>query len=206
MNEGLDKIAIKPVAKGYKKIVPAGIRRCVSNMFDNLSTPYTAVNNILQGKVKSAGQDMGRVIVNSVLGIGGCFDVATKFGIPKHEEDFGQTLGVWGVPSGRFVMLPALGPSTMRDALAKPVDMLANPIGYITNIRLRNSMTGYKLVDTRTNLLEATDALDASALDKYTMMRDAWAQRRAAQVRDEDGSYDSISADESQEPKRAVTQ
>ena len=205
MNEGLDKIAIKPVAKGYKKIVPAGIRRCVSNMFDNLSTPYTAVNNILQGKVKSAGQDMGRVIVNSVLGIGGCFDVATKFGIPKHEEDFGQTLGVWGVPSGRFVMLPALGPSTMRDALAKPVDMLANPIGYITNIRLRNSLTGSKLVDTRANLLEVTDRLDESALDKYTMVRDAWAQRRAAQVRDEDGSYDAINADAPRELTPSLT-
>lgn len=174
-------------------------------MFDNLSTPYTAVNNILQGKVKSAGQDMGRVIVNSVLGIGGCFDVATKFGIPKHEEDFGQTLGVWGVPSGRFVMLPALGPSTMRDALAKPVDMLANPIGYITNIRLRNSLTGSKLVDTRANLLEVTDRLDESALDKYTMVRDAWAQRRAAQVRDEDGSYDAINADAPRELTPSLT-
>ncbi|MBS1174012.1 MAG: mlaA [Burkholderiaceae bacterium] len=206
VNEALDKVVTKPVAKGYKKIVPVGIRRCVSNMFDNLGTPYTAVNNVLQGKVKSAGQDVGRVIVNSVLGIGGCFDVATKLGIPKHEEDFGQTLAVWGVGSGRFVMLPGFGPSTVRDALTKPVDILANPIRYITNIRLRNSLTGYKFVDTRTNLLEVTDTLDESALDKYSMVRDAWLQRRAAQIRDEDGSYDSISTDKPQEPKRTLTQ
>jgi phospholipid-binding lipoprotein MlaA len=102
-------------------------------------------------------------------------------------------------------MLPALGPSTMRDALAKPVDMLANPIGYITNIRLRNSLTGSKLVDTRANLLEITDRLDESALDKYTMVRDAWAQRRAAQVRDEDGSYDAINADAPRELTPSLT-
>lgn len=206
VNEAVDKVVVKPVAKGYKKIVPTGIRRCVSNMFDNLGTPYTAVNNVLQGKVKSAGQDIGRVLVNSVLGLGGCFDVATKFGIPKHEEDFGQTLAVWGVGSGRFVMLPGFGPSTVRDALAKPVDILANPIGYITNIRLRNSLTGYKFVDTRTNLLEVTDTLDESALDKYSMVRDAWLQRRAAQIRDEDGSYDSISTDAPRELKPSLAQ
>ena len=206
VNETVDKAVIKPVAKGYKRVVPTGIRRCVSNMFDNLSTPYTAVNNVLQGKVKSAGQDIGRVLVNSVLGLGGCFDVATKFGIPKHDEDFGQTLAVWGVGSGRFVMLPGFGPSTVRDALAKPVDILANPIGYITNIRLRNSLTGYKFVDTRTNLLEVTDTLDESALDKYSMVRDAWLQRRAAQIRDEDGSYDSISTDAPRELNSSATQ
>ena len=201
-NEALDKVTTKPVARGYKKIVPAGIRRCVSNMFDNLGTPYTAANNVLQGKIKSAGQDLGRVVVNSVLGVGGCFDVATKFGIPKHDEDFGQTLGVWGVPSGRYVVLPFYGPSSVRDLVAKPIDMFANPIGYITNIPLRNSLTGYKLLDTRTNLLEATDILDESAIDKYTMVRDAWAQRREAQVRDEDGSYDNVSVDQPQEPRQ----
>lgn len=206
INEAVDKAVIKPVAKGYKKIVPTGIRRCVSNMFDNLSTPYTAVNNVLQGKVKSAGQDIGRVLVNSVLGLGGCFDVATKFGIPKHDEDFGQTLAVWGVGSGRFVMLPGFGPSTVRDALAKPVDILANPIGYITNIRLRNSLTGSKFVDTRANLLEVTDRLDESALDKYSMVRDAWLQRRSAQIRDEDGSYDSINTDAPRELRSSSAQ
>ena len=171
-------------------------------MFDNLGTPYTAANNVLQGKIKSAGQDLGRVVVNSVLGVGGCFDVATKFGIPKHDEDFGQTLGVWGVPSGRYVVLPFYGPSSVRDLVAKPIDMFANPIGYITNIPLRNSLTGYKLLNTRTNLLEATDILDESAIDKYTMVRDAWAQRREAQVRDEDGSYDNVSVDQPQEPRQ----
>jgi phospholipid-binding lipoprotein MlaA len=188
-NDAVDKAAVKPVAKGYQKVIPKGLRLCASNMFSNLGEPYTAANNLLQGKPKSMLQDIGRLLLNSTLGIGGCIDVASAWGIPKHQEDFGQTLAVWGVPSGPYVVLPVLGPSTVRDALSKPVDFLANPIGYVTNVPLRNSLQGYKMLDTRTNLLEASDVVDQSALDPYVMVRDAWLQRRLAQIKDDDGSY-----------------
>ena len=188
-NDAVDKAAVKPVAKGYQKVIPKGLRLCASNMFSNLGEPYTAANNLLQGKPKSMLQDIGRLLLNSTLGIGGCIDVASAWGIPKHQEDFGQTLAVWGVPSGPYVVLPVLGPSTVRDALSKPVDFLANPIGYVTNVPLRNSLQGYKMLDTRTNLLEASDVVDQSALDPYVMLRDAWLQRRLAQIKDDDGSY-----------------
>jgi phospholipid-binding lipoprotein MlaA len=185
-NDGWDQVLFKPIAKTYQKVVPASGRGCVHGFFDNLGVPYTAVNNILQGKFKAAGQDICRFVVNTTVGVGGCFDVASKIGLPKHDEDFGQTLGKWGVPSGPFVMLPGLGPSTLRDALAKPVDFLADPIGYIQVIKLRNSLRGLKMVDTRTQLLETLEFVDDVALDRYTLMRDAWLQRREAQVRDED--------------------
>ena len=188
-NDAVDKAAVKPVAKGYQKVIPKGLRLCASNMFSNLGEPYTAANNLLQGKPKSMLQDIGRLLLNSTLGIGGCIDVASAWGIPKHQEDFGQTLAVWGVPSGPYVVFPVLGPSTVRDALSKPVDFLANPIGYVTNVPLRNSLQGYKMLDTRTNLLEASDVVDQSALDPYVMLRDAWLQRRLAQIKDDDGSY-----------------
>ena len=189
LNDAVDKAVVKPVAKGYQKIIPKGPRLCASNMFSNLGEPYTAVNNLLQGKPKAMLQDIGRLLLNSTLGIGGCIDVASQWGIPKHEEDFGQTLAVWGVPSGPYVVLPGFGPSTVRDALSRPVDFLANPIGYITHVPLRNSLQGYKLLNTRTSLLEITDVVDESALDPYVMMRDAWLQRRMAQIKDEDGGY-----------------
>ena len=124
--------------------------------------------------------------MNSTIGLGGCIDVASKWNIPKHDEDFGQTLGVWGVPSGPFIMLPGLGPSTVRDALAKPIDFLVDPIGYIQAIKVRNSVRGLRFVDTRTNLLDTMDFANDVALDKYALLRDAWMQRREAQVRDED--------------------
>lgn len=189
-NDTVDKATTKPLARGYQKVVPEGPRLCASNIFSNLGEPYTAVNNLLQGKPKAMFQDIGRLLLNSTLGIGGCIDVASQWGIPKHTEDFGQTLAVWGVPSGPYVVLPVLGPSTVRDALSKPVDFMANPIGYITHVPLRNSLQGYKMLDTRTKLLEMTDTLEQSALDPYVMTRDAWLQRRLAQVKDEDGGYE----------------
>lgn len=185
-NDGWDQVMFKPIAKGYQKIVPAGSRGCVHGFFENLSVPYTALNNVLQGKFKAAGQDMCRFVVNTTVGVGGCIDVASKWHIPKHEEDFGQTLGKWGVPSGPFVMLPALGPSTLRDALAKPIDFLADPMGYVRAIKVRNSLRGLKLVDTRTSLLETLEFVDDVAFDRYSMTRDAWLQKREADVRDED--------------------
>lgn len=189
-NDGWDQAVFKPIAKGYQKVVPAGSRGCVHGFFENLGVPYTAVNNILQGKIKAAGQDVCRFVVNTTIGVGGCFDVASKWNIPKHDEDFGQTLGKWGVPPGPFVMLPLLGPSTLRDALAKPIDFVADPIGYVQVIKVKNSLRGLKMVDTRTTLLETLDFVDDVAIDRYSMMRDAWLQKRAADVRDEDYAPD----------------
>jgi phospholipid-binding lipoprotein MlaA len=185
-NDGWDQVAFRPIAKAYQKIVPEDPRGCVHGIFENLSMPYTALNNILQGKFKAAGQDLCRFVVNSTIGLGGCIDVASKWNIPKHDEDFGQTLGVWGVPSGPFIMLPGLGPSTVRDALAKAVDSLADPIGYIQAIKVRNSVRGLRFVDARTKLLDTMDFANDVAFDKYALLRDAWMQRREAQVRDED--------------------
>lgn len=189
-NDGWDQILFKPIAKGYQKIVPAGSRGCVHGFFENLSVPYTALNNVLQGKFKAAGQDVCRFVVNTTVGVGGCIDMASKWHIPKHEEDFGQTLGKWGVPSGPFVMLPGLGPSTLRDALTKPIDFIADPIGYVRAIKIRNSLRGLKLVDTRTSLLETLEFVDDVAFDRYSMTRDAWLQKREADVRDEDYAPD----------------
>ena len=189
-NDGWDQVMFKPIAKGYQKIVPAGSRGCVHGFFENLSVPYTALNNVLQGKFKAAGQDVCRFVVNTTVGVGGCIDMASKWRIPKHEEDFGQTLGKWGVPSGPFVMLPGLGPSTLRDALAKPIDFIADPIGYVKAIKIRNSLRGLKLVDTRTSLLETLEFVDDVAFDRYSMTRDAWLQKREADVRDEDYAPD----------------
>lgn len=189
-NDTADRAVTKPIARAYTKIVPKPVRQCGANFFENLSMPYTALNNFLQGKPKSGFQDIGRFLVNSTIGLGGCLDVATDMGVPKHKEDFGQTLAVWGVPSGPYIVLPILGPSTVRDALSKPVDFFGNPIGYITNVPLRNSGTGYSIINTRAGLLDTTDLLQNAALDPYAMARDAWLQNRAAQIKDEDGSYE----------------
>lgn len=185
-NTAVDKYTLGPVSRGYSKVVPKPIQSCVSNVFQNLSVPYTAVNNLLQGKLKSAGQDVCRFVINSTVGLGGCIDVASKAKIPKHSEDFGQTLGKWGVKPGAFVMLPILGPSNIRDTLAKPVDFMADPVGYIKVIKLKNSLRALKVVDTRVQLQTSLDLIDEVALDKYTFMRDAWLQKREADVRDVD--------------------
>lgn len=185
-NEAFDNVLLRPAAKAYQKVVPTGGRGCIHGIFENLSVPYTAVNNLLQGKFKAAGQDICRFVINSTVGLGGCFDVASQLDIPKHDEDFGQTLGVWGVPAGPFVMIPGLGPSTVRDALAKPIDMLADPIGYIQLIKVRNISRGLRLIDTRTTLLDTLDFADDVAFDKYALLRDVWLQNRESNVRDED--------------------
>lgn len=186
VNDHLDKVLLKPIAKGYVMVVPKFGRRCVHGIFGNLDEPYTAINNVLQGKLKAAGQDTGRFVVNTVAGLGGCFDVAAKMGLLKHDEDFGQTLGRWGVPSGSFVMVPFLGPSTVRDLIAKPIDYFSNPAGYLTLLKLRNGLAAARLVDSRASLLGVTEGFEDQAIDRYALMRDTWLQFREAKVRDED--------------------
>jgi phospholipid-binding lipoprotein MlaA len=183
-NDVLDRNVMKPVAQGYQKVTPAFVQEGVNNFFDNLDDVATSLNNFLQGKPRQGLSDAGRFLANSILGVFGLWDVATPMGLEKHYEDFGQTLGVWGVPAGPYLVLPLLGPSTARDAPARAVD----PAWYYANKvdpeRLYWSLWGLEKVRTRANLLKAESVLDQAALDKYTFIRDAWLQRRRSQVYD----------------------
>jgi phospholipid-binding lipoprotein MlaA len=148
--------------------------------------PYTALNNVLQGKFKAAGQDICRLVINTTVGLGGCIDVASMAGIPKNQEDFGQTLGKWGVKPGPFLMLPLVGPSNLRDAMSIPVDLFSNPFSYTKITAMRTYLPILRVIDTRVQLQDSFDAIEEIALDKYAFTRDAWMQRREAAVNDLD--------------------
>jgi phospholipid-binding lipoprotein MlaA len=191
INAGVDLVALKPLARGYAAVVPAPARECVGNVFDNLKVPFSALNNLLQGKVQAACEDVMRFAVNTVFGLGGCFDVASKVGLPNHKEDFGQTLGYWGVPAGPYVVLPLLGSSNIRDGIATLGQIpLKNPIDRnliskdVQHVPTRNSALGLNLVNTRADLLPATDALEKMGVDEYAFVRDAAIRRRQNQVYD----------------------
>ena len=183
-NEGLDKAVLKPVATGYQKVVPGFAREGVTNFYANLEDVGTSLNNLLQGKFKESASDAGRVVVNTLLGVLGLWDVASPMGLEKHYEDFGQTLGVWGVPPGPYLVIPLLGPSTARDGPAKIVD----PAWYwpiaLDNDRLYWSLWVLDKVNQRQILLTSEKVLDEAALDRYSFIRDAWWQRRQNQVYD----------------------
>ena len=183
-NDAVDEAVFKPVAKGYQAVTPTFFRAGVTNLFTNIGDVATALNNLLQGKAGDAASDTGRFLINSTLGVLGLFDVATPMGLEKHNEDFGQTLGVWGVNSGPFLMLPLMGPSTLRDAAGRPVDAYAGYSRYVDHIPSRNSAFGLEVIDLRANLLGASSTLDAAALDKYQFVRDAYLQRRLRSVYD----------------------
>lgn len=183
-NEGVDKVALKPLAKGYEAAVPLPGRTAIGNFFGNLGDVWIGVNNLLQGKAVNAASDIGRVLVNSTLGIGGLFDVASEMGLEKHDEDFGQTLGRWGVGSGPYIVWPILGPSTARDSVGLGVGFFADPLGYFDNVPLRNSLYGTRVVHTRASLLPAERAIDEASLDKYAYVRDGFLQRRRALIHD----------------------
>ena len=183
-NDTLDKAILKPVAQGYTWVLPEFARAGVSNFFANIEDVGTGINNILQGKVAQGGSDFGRFAFNSVVGILGLWDVATPLGLEKHYEDFGQTLGWWGVPSGPYLVIPFLGPSSARDAPARYVDSYTSYYPYVDDIAVRNSLYGLGIVNTRASLLKGEKILDEAALDKYTFVRDAWLQRRRSQVYD----------------------
>jgi phospholipid-binding lipoprotein MlaA len=183
-NDALDKAVLKPVAQGYEKVVPGPARTGISNFFSNLEDVGTGLNNFLQGKFEEGVNDFGRVLLNSTLGLGGLVDIATPGGMEKHYEDFGQTLGWWGMGSGPYLVIPLLGPSSARDAPAKLVD----PSWYwpilLENDRLYWSLWTLDKVRTRASLLQAEGVLEQAALDRYTFIRDAWLQRRRSQVYD----------------------
>lgn len=184
-NDAVDKAVVKPIAQGYMAVVPTQVRYCVTNVFGNIGDAPTSLNNLLQGKIKEAGSDMCRVAINSTIGIFGCFDVASKWGFEKHNEDFGQTLGRYGVPAGPYIVIPLLGPSTLRDAAALfAVDARIDPVRYINDIPVRNELYGLRLVDRRVQLLDTTNLLETAALDPYIFIRDAYLARRRSLVFD----------------------
>lgn len=183
-NDALDRAVMKPVAEGYQKAVPGFAREGVNNFFDNLEDVGTSLNNFLQGKAREGANDAGRFIVNTVFGVFGLWDVATPMGLEKHNEDFGQTLGWWGVPSGPYLVLPFLGPSTLRDGAARPVDPSYYYNEWVDPDGLYWGLWGLEKVRTRANLLQAERVVDEAALDRYTFIREAWLQRRRHQVYD----------------------
>ena len=182
-NEGLDAYVLKPVVAGYRFVLPEFVREGIYNFFSNYNDIYTALNNLLQGKPDYAFNDLMRVVVNTTMGLGGLIDLATPGGLEKHKEDFGQTFGVWGVPSGPYVVLPFFGPSSVRDTFGTVADLETDYLfKYIPNVGLRNSLTGLRVVNARNTYYEAGDLLDGAAIDKYSFLRDAYIQRRKYQI------------------------
>lgn len=183
-NEGLDAAVLRPVAVGYDAVLPTPVRSGVSNVYDNLADLFIAANNLLQGKPADAVNDAARFVFNSTFGILGIFDVATEMGLEKHEEDFGQTFGRWGVGPGPYLMLPLLGPRDARDAAGLVLDSLVDPVGNVGHVPTRNTLSAVRLVNTRATLLPADKIIEAAALDKYSYLRDAYLQRRRSLVFD----------------------
>ncbi len=184
-NTSLDENVIKPVATGYADYVPSFIRTAVGNFFGNLGDVWTGLNNYLQGKPRDGTSDVGRVALNSTFGLLGLFDVASPMGLPKHDEDFGQTLGVWGVKSGPYLVLPFFGSSTVRDGVAKPVDLVyGDTLNYIGSQSFENTSRVVRIIDDRAAFLGSTSLMEGAALDPYQFYRDAYLQRREARVRD----------------------
>lgn len=180
-NDTLDTYALKPLAQGYQAITPQFLEDGIHNMFGNLGDVGNLANNLLQGKVQAAGVDTSRVLFNTTFGVLGFFDVASKMDLRKSDEDFGQTLGVWGVSSGPYVVLPLLGPSTGRDAVAKIPDSVLEPISYINDVPARNVTMGLEVVDTRASLLSVEKLISG---DKYVFIRNAYLQNREFKVTD----------------------
>jgi phospholipid-binding lipoprotein MlaA len=181
-NRALDQGVTRPVARGYVKVVPQPVRTGVHNFLTNLSYPRTVVNDALQGKIRNAGSDVVRLTVNTVLGLG-FFDPASAMGLEKHDEDFGQTLGRWGVAPGPYFMLPLLGPSTIRDTVGRVPDEYTTPRHYIKDSTVKWGLLAVDVVDTRAGLLDTENLLEQS-YDEYSFLRNAWLRRRNFQVHD----------------------
>lgn len=180
-NDTLDRYALRPVAKGYKKVTPAPVRTGVTNFFNNLRSPIVVLNDVLQGKVRQAGKDTARFVVNSTIGIVGLWDVAVHMNLPANEEDFGQTLGVWGMKPGPYVMLPFFGPSSVRDTIGFGVDTATNPRRYLMNTDADLLLTGLNAVNSRASLLDLESIVQG---DRYLFIRDLYLQRREFSVHD----------------------
>jgi len=183
-NQAIDKAVLKPVAKGYKAITPEPVDHGITNFFDNLADVNSAVNNLLQFKLSRTGSDVGRVVMNTTVGLFGLFDVATNMGFPSYKEDFGQTFGYWGDEPSPYIVLPFLGPSTMRDSIGLWGDMFVNPFAYLDDLYVYSGLTVLNFVDTRSDLLTAGELLEEAAFDPYVFTRDAYLQRRRDKIFD----------------------
>lgn len=181
-NDKVDALVLKPVAVAYKNILPVPVRTGVSNFFANIGDAWSFVNNVLQLRGEAAVSSFMRVNVNTVMGLGGVLDVASEMGMDRYKQDFGLTLGYWGMGTGPYLVLPILGPSTVRDTLALPVDWKGNAVAYVDPVSARNSLYALSMVDVRANLLRAGSVLDSAALDKYSFTRDVYLQIRNQQL------------------------
>lgn len=210
-NEVLDAHVLQPVASTYERVVPQLVRRGVTNVFGNFADAWSMVNALLQGKLDAGLTDMMRVAINTTFGMGGLFDIATEMRLSAHNEDFGQTLGYWGLGPGPYVVWPLLGPSTARDSLALPLDLTAGPNLLVDKDVARVGILTLETVNTRANLLGASRVLDDVALDKYSFIRDAYLARRLNLVYDgdppddggDDYPYDEERYDEPEPPPAA---
>lgn len=183
-NSDVDKAFLRPIAKGYQAITPEPVDRGITNFFNNIADVTSAVNNVLQFKMSRAGSDVGRLFINSTVGVLGFVDVATNVGLPSYKEDFGQTLGYWGLGPGAYFVLPLLGPSSIRDTIGLAGDVVTDPLFHLDDDTLIWGLVGLRLVDLRADLLTASQILDDAAIDPYVFLRDAYLQRRLTLVHD----------------------
>jgi phospholipid-binding lipoprotein MlaA len=183
-NDVLDDNVFRPAARGYRDYTPPPIQTGVSNFFRNLSDVSSTVNSGLQLKGRDTAESLMRVVVNTTLGVYGILDVATEIGLQRHPEDFGQTLGYWGAPSGPYLVLPLFGPSTVRDTSALPLDTSIDLVRQYDDVAVRNTAMALRIVEKRASLLQSTDLLSGAAIDKYSFTRDSYLQFRRNQVFD----------------------
>lgn len=182
-NERVDQVIVKPIAKGYTAVVPEPARDCVRNVFANIEDIFNGINSLLQGKVVDAGSDVGRLAVNSTVGVLGCFDVASKMGLEKHNRDFGQTFGKWGMATGPYLVIPFIGVSNLRDGIGNAIYSSLDPV-WARHVPTRNTAFALRMVSRRAGSLDASALIDDTALDKYQFVRDAYLQRRRSMVDD----------------------
>jgi phospholipid-binding lipoprotein MlaA len=187
-NDAIDQAALKPVATAYKTVLPSFVQRGIGNFFSNLNDVWSGANNLMQGKGEDGLSDFARFTLNSTFGLVGLLDIASEAGLRKHSEDFGQTLGYWGVPAGPYLMLPVLGASTLRDTLVLPIDSKGDLWRYKDPVHVRNIGTAVTIVDQRAALLDASNLMEEAALDRYEFIRDSYLQRRENKVFDGEGS------------------
>ena len=216
-NDGVDRALFRPIAELYAFVTPRPVRTCLRNAYLNVGEIWSAVNSSLQQRHLDAINTVGRFMLNTTLGLGGCFDLASERGQPRIANDFGVTLGVWGLPQGPYLVLPIVGSSSVRDGAGEAVNLLGNQldtIGLIENVPLRNSLWGLEFVVRREALLTVSETVDRTALDPYSFVRDAYLQRRRALVSDDPDAqllpdyedYEDVSADEKAlgiEPEKA---
>jgi len=183
-NEGLDSAIVKPVATGYEAALPSPVRTGVTNFFSNIEDLLIGVNNLLQGKAPEAFSDLGRVAINSTIGLLGLFDIASDAGLEKHDEDFGQTFGRWGVGNGAYVVIPVFGPRTARDTAGLILDVATDPLTHLGAGDGRDVLLVLRAVNDRANLLPADKVVEEAALDKYSYIRDGYLQRRRNLIHD----------------------